>query len=101
MKIIPNKVKRVSRLETKSLLARAVKLMEEAGELAAEVLKYEGLKGRNGKSKKEILDALHLEGVDVMLMAQDILIRTGATDKKICKIIDSQLKKWYDGSTKK
>lgn len=95
---IPARVKKISRLETKTLLARGLKLNEEAGELAAEILKLEGLKGSNGKNRKEILYDLHLEAVDCMLMAMDILVHTGATEKRIASIMDSQLTKWTKGT---
>jgi NTP pyrophosphatase (non-canonical NTP hydrolase) len=91
---IPKRVAEVSKREKKSLSDRLVKLTEEVGELAAEILKYQGKKGCNGKSKKQVLAALHLEGVDVMLMAMDILVHTGATEKIIAKIMKKQLNKW-------
>lgn len=94
---IPLQVKQVTRLEKKSLVARGLKLNEEAGELAAEILRFEGMKSANGKSKEEILDAIHLEAVDCMLMAFDILVHTGASDKKVEAIMNSQLKKWRKG----
>ena len=94
--IIPKEVRKVSLLETKNLIEQSVKLMEETGELAAEVLRYKGLKGNNGKTTKEIVDAIHLESVDVMLMAMSILVKSGATDKVIKKIIDKQLKRWQN-----
>lgn len=91
---IPKQVVRVSRREKKSLVERGLKLNEEAGELAAEILKYIGEKGANGKTKKEILADLHLEAVDCLLMAMDILVHTGAKEKTIAKIMDRQLSKW-------
>ena len=94
---IPKQVRKVSNLEKRSLLARGLKLNEEAGELSAEILKLLGEKGRKGKTKSEVLADLHLEGVDVMLMAMDVLCHTGATDKVITKIMNSQLKKWEKG----
>ena len=97
---IPNKVKKVSRLEKKSLVARGLKLNEEAGELAAEILKLKGMKGRKGKSKTEVLYDLHLEAVDCLLMSMDILVHTGATEKRINAIMDSQLAKWSENFKK-
>lgn len=94
---IPRKVKEVTRLEKKSLVARGLKLNEEAGELAAEILRLKGMKGAKGKTKQQILDDLHLEAVDCMLMAFDILVHTGASDKKVTSIMNSQLKKWRKG----
>ena len=92
MKIL-KRVRTISKLEKKTLVARGLKLCEEAGELAAEILKYKGEKNSH-KCKKEILIDLHLEAVDCMLMAMDILVHTGATDKEITYIIRSQLDKW-------
>jgi NTP pyrophosphatase (non-canonical NTP hydrolase) len=91
---IPNKIRRASKLEKKSLERRGLKLCEEAGELAAEILKLIGEKGRNGKTKSEILAALKLEAVDVTLMALDILCRVNATDKEINEIMEKQNAKW-------
>ena len=93
MKITKN-ISRVSKLEKKNIVERGLKLNEEAGELAAEILKLEGKKGSKGKTKEEILYDLHLEAIDCMLMAMDILVHTKATNKRINEIIDSQLKKW-------
>lgn len=101
MKIIPKRVVEVSKREKKSLDRRGLKLCEEAGELAAEILKYLGEKGSNGKTKKQILAALHLEAVDCMLMAWDILVHTGATDKTVSKIMKRQLNKWERNFKKK
>lgn len=94
---IPKQVRKVSKLEKRSLLARGLKLNEEAGELAAEILKLLGEKGRKGKTKDEVREHLHLEAVDVMLMAMDILCHTGATDRDITKIMNGQLAKWEKG----
>ena len=96
--VIPQKVRKVSKLEKKTLSERTVKLMEEAGELAAEVLRYQNLKGAKGKKKAEILYDLHLEAVDTLLMAMDILTYTGATTKRINKIANIQLAKWKEGT---
>ena len=94
---IPKNVRRVSKLEKKTLIERGLKLNEEAGELAAEILRIKGKKGSRGKTKKEILYDLHLEAVDCMLMAMDNLVHTEASDKRINSIIDSQLEKWSKG----
>jgi NTP pyrophosphatase (non-canonical NTP hydrolase) len=91
---IPDRVIEVSKREKKSLVSRGLKLNEEAGELAAEILKYVGEKGCNGKSRKQVLAALHLEAVDCLLMSMDILVHTGATEKIIKKIMKKQLDKW-------
>jgi hypothetical protein len=94
---IPKRVKKVSKMEKKSLVERGLKLNEEAGELSAEILRWEGLKGTRGKTQKEIMYDLHLEAVDCLLMAMDILVHTGATERRIKAIMDSQLDKWMEG----
>ena len=94
---IPKQVRKVSKLEKRSLLARGLKLNEEAGELSAEILKLLGEKGRKGKTKSEVLDDLRLEGIDCLLMSMDVLCHVGTTDKQITKIMNSQLKKWEKG----
>jgi NTP pyrophosphatase (non-canonical NTP hydrolase) len=95
--IIPKKIRQVSQAEKKTLIERGLKLNEEAGELAAEILRLEGKKGSNGKSRAEILYDLHLEAVDCMLMAMDILVYTKAPKRRIELIIESQLDKWKKG----
>ena len=94
--IIPKIVRKLSKLEKRPLLGRSVKLMEEAGELAAEILRLENMKSRKGKSKEQVLYDLHLEAVDCMLMAMDILAHTGATDARIKSIMKNQVEKWQD-----
>ena len=81
------------------MVERGLKLNEEAGELAAEILKLKGLKG-SSKSKKEILFDLHLEAIDCLLMAMDILVHTKASEKRIEQIMNSQLDKWERGFKK-
>lgn len=90
----PNKLKKASRLEKRTLLARGMKLFEESGECAAEILKLKGLKGSKEKSKEEVLYDLHSEAVDTLIMALDILYYTKASEKRINEILDSQLNKW-------
>ena len=91
---IPSKLKRISKKEKRSLLARALKANEEAGELSAEVLKLEGEKGRNGKTEKEVREHLWLEAIDTLTVCMDILVATGATQKKIDEIFNQQMDKW-------
>jgi NTP pyrophosphatase (non-canonical NTP hydrolase) len=94
---IPDKIRNVALKERRDLITRGLKLNEEAGELAAEILKLKGEKDWKGKSYEQVLDDLHLEAVDVMLMAMDILVITGATDERISYIVDMQLLKWESG----
>ena len=95
---IPTRIRKVSKLEKKNLSSRLNKLFEEGGELAVEVLRYNDEKSAKGKTKEEVLYDLHLEAVDCMLMAMDILCHTGASDKRIREIMSGQMKKWEDKS---
>lgn len=94
--MIPKKLITISKKETRSLACRGLKLTEEAGELSAEILKYLGEKGRKGKTEQEVLEHLHLEAIDVMIMAMDILVHTDATKEEIDRIMNSQLDRWND-----
>ena len=73
---------------------RGLKITEEAGELAAEILKLVGEKGRRGKTEREIREHLWLEAVDCAIMSMDILTHTGATPADVSRIFNSQLAKW-------
>lgn len=97
---IPNRIRKISNLEKKTLIGRGLKVCEEAGELAAEILKLKGMKG-SSKTKKQILYDLHLEAVDCLLMAMDVLVHTKASEKRINQIINSQLDKWERGFKKR
>ena len=91
---IPRKVKSIARRERRTLVERGLKLTEEVGELAVEIQRASGLKARKGRSTEQIVNAIHLEAVDVMLMAMDILVFTRASDRKITSIMAKQLKRW-------
>jgi NTP pyrophosphatase (non-canonical NTP hydrolase) len=90
---IPNKLRKVSKLEPKNLKSRGLKLGEEYGELVTEILKYKGEKGSE-KTADEILIDLKEEAVDCLIMSLDILVYTGCSDKYIAKILNKKLDKW-------
>lgn len=92
---IPRKLKRISKLEPKSLAERGLKLCEENGELAAEIFKLLGKKKTN-QSKKETLEHLREEAVDCLIMAMDILVNVKTSDKVMSRLINAKLDKWLD-----
>jgi NTP pyrophosphatase (non-canonical NTP hydrolase) len=96
----PKKLKTASSLTKRTLIARVLKLCEEAGELSAEVLKFSNLKGRGGKSKSEVEEDLREEAVDCLIMSLDILIETGTSEKHLNELLNKKLDKWM-GQLKK
>ena len=97
---VPRKLKRISRLEPKSLAERGLKLCEENGELAAEIFKLLGKKKTN-QTKKETLEHLREEAVDCLIMALDILVKVKTSDKTINRILNAKLDKWLDKMEKR
>jgi hypothetical protein len=91
---LPKKLVDISSKDRRPLIPRGLKLCEEAGECAAEILKYSGYKGRKGKTEKQVLNHLRLEAVDCLIMAMDILVATKTADKQINEIMNGQLDKW-------
>lgn len=91
---IPKRLRKLSKLADRDLMARGMKLSEECGELSAEILKYYGLKGTKGKTKQEVLDHLRLEACDCLIMAMDILVHTDTSSSQLNEIVTKQLDKW-------
>jgi len=100
MQLNLRKLRSVSKKEGKDIIARGLKLNEEAGELSAEILKYKGHKGSD-KTKQEILKDLQEEAIDTLIMALDILVYTGAKEKQIAKVMDKKLDKWLKNLRKR
>jgi len=74
---------------------KALKLCEESGELAAEVLKLIEYKfNKLGESKNEIKNNILLESVDCMIVVFDILNKFGFTINQIIEMSESQINKW-------
>ena len=71
----------------------ALKVMEESGELAAEVLKLIGHKVTK-ESKAKILKNLKSEGVDTFLATLDVLNLAGVSKEEILALSDKAIEKW-------
>ena len=98
--MIPTKLRKVSRLEPKTLVERGLKLAEETGELAAEIFKLEGKK-KSDKNKKQILADLREEAVDCLIMSMDILAHTKTSNRQIKRLFNKKLEKWVDKMEKR
>lgn len=87
-----NKLKQLSLKEKKTLLEKMVKLQEEVGELAQEVLIHEKSSGTHYKTAKDenILD----ESVDVILVALSIFFSQGGTIETYRSLLKKKSVKW-------
>lgn len=88
------KMKKLNKIEHKSLIEKALKLNEEAGELSAEILKLHGRKGANGKTRPEILFESLLELADIQLMVAAICDDLGYSYDELCAAISQKISKY-------
>lgn len=85
------KIKKLSIKERKNIMARAVKLSEECGEVAEAVLaKHEPSASYKSLEKDAILE----ETCDVILVALSIAYGSGYTTEDIEKILEQKNNKW-------
>jgi HTH-type transcriptional regulator/antitoxin HigA len=76
-----------------TLTDKGLKLIEEVGELASEILKLTGVKHSN-LSTKEVVNNILLESCDVMIMVFSIMNQMKFTKQDIIKMTESQIEKW-------
>lgn len=89
-------VSSVNNLEKKVTIAeKGLKLTEEVGELAAELLKITGYKHTND-TKEEALEKSLLESCDVMIMIFGIMNQLGFTKQQIVEMTEKQVNKWAE-----
>ena len=87
-------VKNACDLEKQVTIAeKGLKLTEEVGELAAELLKITGYKYTND-TKEEAIQKSLLESCDVLIMTFGIMIQLGFTKQQIVDMTESQVNKW-------
>ena len=87
-------VKNACQLEKEVTIAeKGLKLTEEVGELAAELLKITGYKYTKD-TKEEALQKALLESVDTMIMIFGIMVQLGFTKQQIVEMTESQINKW-------
>lgn len=94
------KMKKLNKVERKSLVEKALKLNEEAGELSAEILKLQGRKGTNGKKRPEIVYDSLLELADIQLMVASICDDLGYNYEELCAAISQKITKYEDNLKK-
>ncbi len=85
-------IERLSKKEPKTLLQRMVKLQEEVGELAQEVLIHESASGTQHKSHGP--DGVLGECVDVALVVLSIYFQQGGTLQHLEEAVARKSAKW-------
>ena len=87
-------VKNACELEKEVTIAeKGLKLTEEVGELAAELLKITGYKYTKD-TKEEAMQKALLESTDTMIMIFGIMVQLGFTKQQIVEMTESQINKW-------
>ena len=87
-----DEIQALSLSEKKSLLERTVKLQEEAGELAEQVLIANRSSGSQYKKKK--LHAIKEEAADIVLVALSIFFLEGGTPEEFERAVKKKCAKW-------
>ncbi len=85
-------VQQLAMAEPKSIMERMVKLQEEAGELAQEVLIAHQSSGSKHKSAGR--DGISGECVDVIIVALSIFFKGGHTEDELNQLIGKKCQKW-------
>jgi NTP pyrophosphatase (non-canonical NTP hydrolase) len=86
------KIQKLSLEEKKNLLERTIKLQEETGELAEQVLIAHQSSG--SQYKRASKDAIKKEAADIILVALSIFFLEGGTPKEFEKILKTKATKW-------
>jgi NTP pyrophosphatase (non-canonical NTP hydrolase) len=92
MPIIMERIEKLSKQEKKTLLQRMVKLQEECGELAQEVLVNQNASG--SQYKEAGADGVLGECVDVTLVALSIYFSSGGTVDELAGRLETKSLKW-------
>lgn len=85
-------IEKLSKKEAKTLLQRMVKLQEEVGELAQEVLVFQNASGSQHKNASD--DGILGECVDVVIVALSIYFSSGGTKENLSELVDKKALKW-------
>lgn len=91
-------IRRLSRSETKTQYERFLKLSEECGELAQEILIRGQASGFHHKSAGS--DGITGEAVDVVLVALSIFYHQGGTPEELYAISAKKCQKWQESQEK-
>jgi len=88
-----DEIKGASKLKVNDIREIALKVTEETGELAQQVLILYGFK-KTRQSKERTMKNLKSEAVDVLIATLDILNAVGATKKDIISLNEKAVTKW-------
>lgn len=86
------RIEQLASLEAKSTMERMVKLQEEVGELAQEVLIAHRTSGSSRKSPGP--DGIAGECVDVIIVALSIFFKNGHDENELKELIEKKCEKW-------
>ncbi len=92
MKLDLSLVRELSLKESKTLIERFVKLSEECGELAEEILIERDASGFQHKLKGD--DGILGETVDVLLVALSIFFKAGGSPEELGTLMEKKAHKW-------
>lgn len=85
-------VRELSLREQKSLIERFVKLSEECGELAQELLIISNASGFQHKTPGR--DGIKGEAVDILLVVLSIFFKCGGSEEELKELIEKKCDKW-------
>ncbi|MBH1988426.1 MAG: hypothetical protein I8H75_00600 [Myxococcaceae bacterium] len=91
-------IQKLSLQEPKTLLQRMVKLQEETGELAQEVLIAQNASGTQHKTAGA--DGIAGECVDIVLVALSIYFSQGKSPQDLAEYTQKKLEKWQHHQSK-
>lgn len=94
MKNAIKKIITLNKKEPKTAMEVMVKIQEECGELAAEMLRYIGKKGANGDNKKVLRNKILEEASDVIITCVSVIEKFGFNDRDIARMIKKKCNKW-------
>jgi NTP pyrophosphatase (non-canonical NTP hydrolase) len=98
MQELISRIQKLTTLEKKSLVLKALKLSEETGEVAEAVLSFEEASGSEYKQKtaSDIVE----ECVDVIIVATSIINSLTMDDAGVKNLFDIKLDKWENKMSK-
>jgi NTP pyrophosphatase (non-canonical NTP hydrolase) len=85
-------MEKLSHIEAKDLNQRFLKLSEECGELAQEIL----IASKAIKNKLPGSDGINGEAVDVIIVALSIFYKNGGTSDELSRIFERKCQKWQE-----
>jgi len=90
---IIKRIASLSRHDNKNALEKCIKVQEEVGELAAEILKLRGKKGSKGVKKPQLEENILEECCDVIIITYSLMKKLRYTDERIKKAFNRKLDK--------